>query len=105
MGILNFLSLKKGLSEAKSAQTGATAGARSLTEPAMQQAPAPGFRTAVMDMESYLASDEKEWLCYLGRALRTYRKPGLTLKEEHAIWLKARAASRPSAPPWEAKVS
>jgi hypothetical protein len=105
MGILNFLSLKKCLSEAENVQTGATAGARSLIDPKKQQAPAPRFRTAVMDMESYLASDEKEWLCYLGRAIRAYRKPGLTLKEEHAIWRKARTASRPSAPPWEAKVS
>jgi len=43
-----------------------------------------------MDTQTYLASDDKEWLRYLSSAIRTYRKPGLTLKDEHEIWLKAR---------------
>jgi hypothetical protein len=47
-----------------------------------------------MDSQSYLASDEKEWLTYLSQALRTYRKPGVSLKEEHQQWLAARGQSR-----------
>jgi hypothetical protein len=41
--------------------------------------------------QAKLAGDDKEWLKYLSSAIRTYRKPGLTLDEEHAIWLKARS--------------
>ena len=47
-----------------------------------------------MDTESYVASDEKEWLRYLSHPLRTYRKPGVTLPQEHKQWLAARAQSR-----------
>ena len=43
-----------------------------------------------MDSQTYLASDDKEWLRYLSSAIRPYRKPGLTLKDEHEMWLKAR---------------
>jgi len=47
-----------------------------------------------MDNESYAASDDKEWLRYLSQPLRTYRKPGVTLPQEHKQWLAARAQSR-----------
>jgi Zn-dependent oligopeptidase len=55
---------------------------------------APAQDIHAMDSQSYLASDEKEWLRYLSQALRTYRKPGVSLKEEHQQWLAARAQSR-----------
>ena len=45
-------------------------------------------------MDTYHASDEKEWLKYLGQALRTYRKPGLSLKEEYDLWYAARIQSK-----------
>ena len=46
------------------------------------------------DSASYAASDEMEWLRYLSRPIRTYRKPGVTLRDEHKQWLAARAESR-----------
>jgi hypothetical protein len=52
------------------------------------QATASGIKA--MDSQTYQASDDKEWLRYLSSAIRTYRKPGLTLKDEHEMWLKAR---------------
>lgn len=55
-------------------------------------APTPSIQA--MDTESYVASDEKEWLRYLSQPLRTYRKPGVTLPQEHKQWLAARAQSR-----------
>jgi len=47
-----------------------------------------------MDTASYVASDEREWLRYLSQPLRTYRKPGVTLPQEHKQWLASRAQSR-----------
>ena len=55
---------------------------------------APTRSIQAMDTESYVASDEKEWLRYLSQPLRTYRKPGVTLPQEHKQWLAARAQSR-----------
>ena len=56
------------------------------------ETPAPVIQA--MDTESYVASDEKEWLRYLSQPLRAYRKPGVTLPQEHKQWLAARAQSR-----------
>lgn len=53
-----------------------------------------GFCASAADADSYVASDEKEWLIYLSQALRTFRKPGVSLREEHQLWLAARAQSR-----------
>jgi hypothetical protein len=55
-------------------------------------APTPSIQA--MDTASYVASDEREWLRYLSQPLRTYRKPGVTLPQEHKQWLAARAQSR-----------
>jgi hypothetical protein len=46
---------------------------------------------SVANAQANPARDDKEWLRYLSSAIRTYRKPGLTLEEEHEIWLKARS--------------
>jgi Zn-dependent oligopeptidase len=54
----------------------------------------PTQNIQAMDTQAYLASDEKEWLRYLSQPLRTYRKPGVTLPDEHKQWLAARAQSR-----------
>jgi hypothetical protein len=47
-----------------------------------------------MDMNSYLASDEKAWLTYLRQPIRPYRRPGLSMREERDLWYAARAQSR-----------
>jgi hypothetical protein len=49
---------------------------------------------SAMDTQTYLASDDKEWLRYLSQPLRTYRKPGLSMKDEHTLWMNARAQAR-----------
>jgi hypothetical protein len=81
MGILNLFMPRKDMASAQGSSKSAVADVRL---PAIQ----------AMDTESYLASDEKEWLRYLSQALRTYRKPGVSLKDEHKMWLAARAQSR-----------
>jgi hypothetical protein len=81
MGILNLFMPRK---EMASSQGSSKTVAAELHPPSIQ----------AMDTESYLASDEKEWLRYLSQALRTYRKPGVSLREEHKMWLAARAQSR-----------
>lgn len=53
-----------------------------------------GMYSATVDRDSYLASDDNEWIKYLGQALRVYRKPGITLHEEYRQWLAARARVR-----------
>jgi len=53
-----------------------------------------GFAEPAAGPDVYLASDEKEWLLYLSQALRTFRKPGVTLQQEYKLWLAARAQSR-----------
>jgi hypothetical protein len=72
MGIFSFLAPKKSFSggQVALAQMAGSAGA---TNP-----------------QANLARDDKEWLKYLSSAIRTYRKPGITLEEEHEIWLRAR---------------
>jgi hypothetical protein len=94
MGILNFLMAKKNetnpLAAAGAASVATTAG--SATE-----APAIGSRSVAMDMETYLASDEKEWLNYLRKPIRPFRKPGVTMQDEYQQWLAARARMRAAA--------
>ena len=87
MGILNFFTSRK---STQNAQTNAGAGMNGSTT----AAPMVGLHSKPMDMDTYLASDDKEWLKYLSQPLRTYRKPGLSMKEEHELWLSARARSR-----------
>jgi hypothetical protein len=52
---------------------------------------------SAMDSSSYHASDHGAWVEYLRQPLRTYRKPGLTMQEEHALWTAARARSQSAA--------
>ncbi len=56
-----------------------------------------GMYSATVDRESYLASDENEWVVYTRQALREFRKPGVTLHEEYHMWLAARARARAKA--------
>jgi hypothetical protein len=49
---------------------------------------------AAMDSSTYHSSDHGAWVEYLRQPLRTYRKPGLTMQEEYALWTAARARSR-----------
>ncbi len=86
MGILKFFATKKSTSNAQIATTG--------TKGSLTEIPAIGIQSRTMDMDSYLSSDEKEWLRYLGQALRTYRKPGLSMKEEYALWHSARTQAK-----------
>jgi len=80
MGILNLFMPRKEMATSHGSSKSAVA-----------EMPQP---IQAMDTESYLASDDREWLRYLSQALRTYRKPGVSLKEEHQMWLAARAQSR-----------
>jgi hypothetical protein len=89
MGIMNFLMSRKGMSDSQSG-----AGANARTNGSAHGTPNMGMRPAVMDTDSYLASDEKAWVKYLSQALRTYRKPGLSMQEEHKLWLAARTRDR-----------
>jgi len=85
MGLMSFLVSRKSapLSQSNTASTGTANGVTSI-----------GSHSITMDMDTYLASDEKEWLRYLAQPLRTYRKPGLSMREEYDLWLAARARSR-----------
>jgi hypothetical protein len=67
---------------------------RTSSQAASRSFDPPTQSIQAMDTESYVASDEKEWLIYLSQPLRTYRKPGVTLPQEHKQWLAARAQSR-----------
>lgn len=101
MGIFSFLAPKSSLSGAQvsPAQVVSPAG----TAEAGVQPPQPlASSIKAMDTQVYLASDDKEWLRYLGRPIRTYRKPGLTVKEEYEIWLRARVQNRTMASAFEA---
>jgi len=100
MGIFSFLAPKRSLSGGQ-ASLAQTAGSADAVDIRIQQPQAAGNKA--MDTKTYLASDDKEWLRYLSSAIRPYRKPGLSLKEEHEIWLKARARSRAIAPAFEAQ--
>lgn len=94
MGLLSFLSFGNDKSPAQQVQ--ATAGARPAASFAVEAVAnrMDGFCESAAGADSYVASDEKEWLIYLSQALRTFRKPGITLPEEHKLWLAARAQSR-----------
>ena len=85
MGILNFLMSRKSAMQPQPAN-GAKGNANEVSN--------IGARSVTMDMDTYLASDEKEWLRYLAQPIRTYRKPGLSMREEHQLWLSARERSR-----------
>jgi|ERR1700730_7724320 hypothetical protein len=86
---MSFLMSRKG---ASGSQAGTSAVAR--TRGMAAEAPITGMRAATTDPDTYLASDEKEWVKYLSQALRTYRKPGLSMKDEYQLWLAARTRSR-----------
>ncbi|WP_263354004.1 hypothetical protein [Acidicapsa acidisoli] len=87
MGILNLFVSRKATSNS---QSSSAAGLNRNPSEVHQV----GIHSKPMDMETYHASDEKEWLKYLGQALRTYRKPGLSMQEEYQLWRSARAESR-----------
>jgi len=89
MGIFSFLAPKSSLSGGQ-VSLAQMAGSTRVAEAGIQRPEALTGSVKAMDTQTYLASDDKEWLRYLSSAIRTYRKPGLTLKDEHEIWLKAR---------------
>jgi hypothetical protein len=90
MGIFSFLTPKGPTSggQVSFAQTAGSAGAANAL---MQGSQAGGNTARATDSRNQLASDDKEWLRYLSSAIRTHRKPGLTLKDEYERWLKARS--------------
>ena len=85
MGILSFLAPKKNHANSQ---------VDTNSVPVRVDAAAMAFQGKTMDIDSYLASDEMEWLRYLRSAIRTYRKPGVSMRDEHQLWLAARARSR-----------
>jgi hypothetical protein len=91
MSILNFFKSNKSqaTSQAKiqAVKPNGNAGAGSTHE-------VRSTEVKVMDNATYLASDDKAWLRYLGQPLRTYRKPGVTMQEEFALWTAARQRDR-----------
>ena len=98
MGIMSFLMSRKGAanSQAGARQSAHSAGAGLSTdkkEPAAE-AQMTGIHAKTIDMDTYLASDEKEWLRYLAQPLRTYRKPGISMHDEYKLWHSARARSK-----------
>jgi hypothetical protein len=90
MGIFSFLAPKKPFSggHVGLAQTAGSAGA---ADGWIQRPQVAGNGADTTNLQTNLAKDDKEWLKYLSSAIRTYRKPGLTLEQEHEIWLKARS--------------
>jgi hypothetical protein len=88
MGIASFLMSRRSTSKS-------SAGVEMNDSAA--QAPIAGIQAVTMDMDTYLASDEMEWLRYLAQTIRTYRKPGLSVVEEYRLWHSARAQSRATA--------
>jgi hypothetical protein len=89
MGIFSFLAPKGPTSggQVNFAQVPGSARASSVD---IQRPQAAGVGGKARDTQTDMTND-KEWLRYLSSAIRTYRKPGLTLKDEHEIWLKARS--------------
>jgi hypothetical protein len=87
MGILNLFVSRKATSNSQSSPAAGMNGNAIA-------ASVIGTHSKTMDMDTYHASDEKEWLKYLGQALRTYRKPGLSMQEEYQLWRSARAQSK-----------
>jgi hypothetical protein len=45
------------------------------------------------------ADDYEVWLRYLAQPDRPTRKPGLSIKDEHELWLNARAKAKSENPP------
>jgi hypothetical protein len=68
-----------------------TAGSAGAANDWIQRPQVAGSSANATNAKTNPAGDDKEWLKYLSSAIRTYRKPGLTLKDEHEIWLKARS--------------
>jgi hypothetical protein len=92
MGILNHLMSKIGkTSTTKQAAAESSGGAAARLD---AETPAPGYLSVKKDMQSYLASDENEWIEYLRQAIRVYRKPGVSLQDEYHQWLAARVRAR-----------
>jgi len=87
MGILNLFVSRKDTSKSQSSPAAGMNGNATA-------AFIIGTHAKTMDMDTYHESDEKEWLKYLSQALRTYRKPGLSMDEEYQLWLSARAQSK-----------
>jgi hypothetical protein len=85
MGIASFLTSRRSISNSR-AGVGINDSAA--------QAPIAGIQAVTMDMDTYLASDEMEWIRYLRQTLRTYRRPGLSVEEEYRLWYSARVQSR-----------
>ena len=57
-------------------------------------------KLAFVSTTSYSSDVEKnemEWLAYLSQPIRVYRKPGVTMKDEHKQWLAAREKTRAKA--------
>ena len=98
MSVVDFLLSKLGKTTAQAGpqQTNPPVGSslNVTTTGVAAKLPVEGIHAATTDIASYLASDESEWIKYLGHALRVYRKPGVTLTEEYHQWLAARARSR-----------
>lgn len=85
MGILSMFGAKKNLPQASAVGT-----AKGSASPALGS----GIYAVTTDMNSFLASDEKAWLTYLRQAVRTYRRPGLSMCDERELWYAARAQQR-----------
>jgi hypothetical protein len=102
MGVLNFLFSKQGKPSTQDGATQEQLPQSSISNPAAddrQKSPyVLGMYSATVDRDSYLASDENEWIIYMRQPLRTYRKPGVTLHDEYHQWLAARARARGSRP-------
>ena len=52
--------------------------------------PIPSSESAVAEAE-YSADEHTEWIRYLGRPRRAFRKPGVSVEEEYRQWRAARA--------------
>jgi hypothetical protein len=89
MGIFSFLAPKRPLSSGQVSLAPAT-GSGAVND-RIQRPQVPGSSANAANPQTNLARDDKEWLKYLSSAIRTYRKPGLTLEDEHEIWLKDRS--------------
>ena len=91
MSLLNFFKSSKSHAIPKTAIQEMNSNERTGIGPSHELKPT---EVKVMDSATYLASDEKAWLRYLSQPLRTYRKPGVTMKEEFELWTASRERSR-----------
>jgi hypothetical protein len=89
MGIFSFLAPKRPLSSGQVSLAQATGSG--AVHDRIQRPQVAGSSANAANPQTKILNDDKEWLKYLSNAIRTYRKPGLTLEEEHEIWLKARS--------------